>query len=254
MALRKPETAAVPESAASETVEAEVVETAQAAPETAQAAPAADPKPAPAPAVRKPAAVAVQGDAPSFFKINEVTAEVIADASSGDFPTIVATSGTFKISGEKIDIGSEITFYVCAVKRKFMCSPNDPSDSSKEFFSAAYEGELGKDGKTIDEWVEDAQAAGFSNAKKTEALDVFVEMVSHSNTKVVDLGKTHEIVALQLPFMSLKNWKSFANGLRIKYSWGDVDMGGGPPLIKANADATSNKAGKDYTRYLFSLA
>ena len=256
MALRKPvtnDTEAAVETAP-ETVAAVAVE---AAPQTepaveeakAQAAAKVEEPKAAVPAVRK--STEVGAVAPSFFKTNPITEQVVAEAMSGDFPTIVATSGTFKISGEKIDIGKSFTFQALGAKRKFVCAPNDPSDSAKEFFAAAYEGDMAKDGLSIDQWVEDAQAAGFSKAKKAEYLDIFVEILDHEDKKRKDL--VGEVMVLQLSFMSMKEWKSFANALRIKYSWGDMQMEGSP-VIRATAEATSNKAGNDYTKFLFSLA
>lgn len=257
MALRKPVAATEETAVAAETpaaVETPAVETAAATPQAAPESPKQEAdKPAPAPAVRKSSAPAAAGQTPSFFRVNEVTQQVIDEAVSGDFPQLVATSGTFKISGEKTDVGNEISFYAMGVKRKWVCAPNEQGDEAKEFFSAAYDGDLAKDGKTIDELVEDALAAGFLRAKKAEYLDVFVEIVDHSNKKFVDLRG--ETMVLQLSFMSMKEWKSFANGLRIKFSWGDVDLGDqGSPLLKANSVATANKAGNDYSKFVFSLA
>lgn len=255
MALRKPVAATEETSAAVETSAVETPQTATEAPKQEAATQAAPeiPKQESAPAVRKPSVPAVAGQPPSFFKVNEVTQQVIDEAQSGDFPTLVATSGTFKISGEKTDVGSEITFFAMGAKRKWVSAPNEQGDEAKEFFTAAYDGDMGKDGKSIDEWVEDALAAGFSKAKKAEYLDIFVEIVDHSNKKFVDLRG--ETMVLQLSFMSMKEWKSFANGLRIKFSWGDVDLGDqGSPLLKANSVATANKAGNDYSKFVFSLA
>jgi len=196
-------------------------------------------------------AVAVAGT-PSFFKTSEIAAQVVANASSGDLPTITATGGTFKISGDKTNIGAEIKFQAIGYRTKWVCSPNSQVEESKQYYAAVYDDDITIDGKTIDQCVADARAAGYDDAKKSEYLDLFVQITDHQKKDQIDV--CGEIMVLQLSFMSMKAWNSFSSGLAIKYGWNEIELASGPPVIKAIAEPASNKGGKDYTKFKFSLA
>lgn len=202
---------------------------------------------------KKSAAAPAVANKVSFFKTNEIIEDMIANAMPRDYTTIVATGGTFKISGDKSDLGSIIEFRVMGTRKKYSCSTGDSGEEAKQFFAAAYDDEPAHDGRSIEEWVQDAKDNGYDKAKKAEYLDLFVEIADHSSTKVVDLCG-EPIAVLQLSFMSTKRWKQFADGLKLKCSWGqEVPWGEGTPLIRAVATPANSK-GRDYTEYAFSLA
>jgi len=219
--------------------------------ETEVATPVEAPKTeAPGKAVAKKAQTAVAvATEQSFLLTNPVIQEIVANAKSGETPTLVATSGTFKISGDKTDVGNIIDFYVLGTRRKFTCSPNDKAEDAKQYFAAAYDNDLTSEGQTIDECVEDAIAAGYTGAKKAEYIDVFVKVVANSKGDKIDLAG--ELMCLQLSFMSQKNWHSFANKLKMSASFGELDLSQGPPVVRATAFATNNRAGNDYTVFQF---
>lgn len=245
MALRKTETADQ-NVEVNENVNEEVIEQ--------KPEPQPEPKPAETKAVanKKAAPAPVAANKISFFKSNEIVESMIAEAAPRDYTTIVATGGTFKISGDKTDIGQSISFYVMGSKKKLSCSTGDNSEESKQFFAAAYEGDDAHDGRSIDEWVQDAKDNGYDKARKSEYLDLFVEMIDHSKTNAIDL-RGEPIVVLQLSFMSTKRWKQFADGLRLKCSWGqEVPWGDGSPVIRATAKPATSK-GNDYTEFEFKL-
>jgi len=242
MALINKATAAATETEVQETVETEVATPVE-APKTE----------APGKAVaKKPTTAVAVSTEQSFLLTNPVIQEIVANAKSGETPTLVATSGTFKISGDKTDVGNIIDFYVLGTRRKFTCSPNDKAEDAKQYFAAAYDDDLTSEGQTIDECVEDAIAAGYTDAKKAEYIDVFVKVVANSKGDKIDLAG--ELMCLQLSFMSQKNWSSFANKLKMDASFGELDLSAGPPVVRATAFATSNRAGQDYTTWTFQVA
>ena len=223
------------------------------APEVAQEVTKTEPAATKEVAQKKSAAAPAAASKVSFFKTNEIIEDMIANAMPRDYITVVATGGTFKISGDKSDLGNIIEFRVMGTRKKYSCSTGDSGEEAKQFFAAAYDDEPAHDGRSIDEWVQEAKDNGYDKAKKAEYLDLFVEIVNHSSTKAVDLCG-EPIAVLQCSFMSTKRWKQFADGLKLKCSWGqEVPWGEGSPLIRAVATPANSK-GRDYTEYAFSLA
>jgi len=200
-------------------------------------------------AVKAPSAPAAKGG--SFWFNNEAVQEVVASATYGDFPQVIAAQGTFSTSGSSgEEVGKTIIFKPILKKTKWVCAPGSNDDEAKEYFAAAYEGELTADGKTIDECVEDAKAAGYDKAAKKEYADLFAYVVSHESGSALE----NETVILQLSPMSRISWGKFSKKLEMKAAFGQLIVNEDGLSVKAVAKATKNKGGQAYTYYEFELA
>ena len=155
--------------------QADVQET-QVAPETQAQA-----KPEDKAVAMKAAAGAPAGfDPKKFWYSNPGIEALMADIQYGDFPSIASSQGSFKMGSEKADVGNIIEFKAIIAKSKLVCSPNSQDDESKEYFAAVYEGDTTMDGRSIEECLEDAKAAGYERAdiKKYIDLVAYVTLVS----------------------------------------------------------------------------
>lgn len=185
-----------------------------------------------------------------FFLADPEILEIVQDVEYGTFTQVVATNNMFKLAQLNSTMGTEFTFQAIAEKAKKVCSPNSNEDEAKEFFAAAYDGELTSRGITIEEALADAKAAGYLKADLKDYTDLFV-LVLDCPAKPEYNG---EIVALQLAPMSRAAWLSFKMSLQIKLRLGAVKFENDAPPIKATAVAAASKSNKDYTKYGFSLA
>lgn len=223
----------------------EVVEEAKAAVEETVVDEAAKPAKAEV-AVRQTTAVS---GPQSIWMIDDAVRAVVDTAEYGDFPQIIASQGEFSTNGsDGKSLGKWFTFKPIHAKVKLVCAPGDQSDEAKEYFAAAYEGETTLDGKTIEECVEDAKAAGYSKASVKEYIDLFAMIISQdSNDHLVD-----EVAILQLSPMSKIEWRKFSKKLEIQAAFGKLKSDG-EIAMKAVAKATKNKAGQSFTHYAFEL-
>ena len=186
----------------------------------------------------------------SFWYTNEVIDALMADSGYGDFPSIIASQGSFKIAQDKTDVGNILEFRAVTAKKKYVCAPNSNDEEAKEDFAALYEGELTNDGRTIDQCVEDAKAAGYLKADKREYVDLFARVIANSSDKC-DL--TDEMVILQLSPMSVIKWNQFSKKLLVDAAFGKLKIDGAP-IIRAVATPSVNAQKKEYTAYNFLLA
>ena len=185
-----------------------------------------------------------------FFLADPEIMEIVQDVEYGTFTQVVATNNMFKLAQLNSTMGTEFTFQAIAEKAKKVCSPNSNEDEAKDFFAAAYDGELTSRGISIEEALEDAKAGGYLKADIKDYTDLFV-LVLDCPAKPEYNG---EIVALQLAPMSRAAWLSFKKSLQIKLRLGTVKFENGAPPIKATAVAAASKSNKDYTKFGFSLA
>lgn len=200
--------------------------------------------------VRKAASVPSTGTkAAGFWLSNPDVQQIVDDAQYGDFPSIIASQGSFKIASSKDDVGNIIEFQAIQAKRKKVCSPNSNDDEAKEYFAAAYEGENAIDGRTIEQCVEDAIAAGYEKADIKNYVDLYALVTANASDKNDISG---EFVVLQLAPMSVIEWNKFSKRLQMKAAFGQLAMEG-VPTVRATATVASNAAKKEYTHYVFSL-
>lgn len=203
----------------------------------------------------KEVAVKQQASAPAaaskgFWFTNPDVQEVVETAGYGDFPQIIASQGTFQEAGANgADLGKWLAFKPIQAKVKLVCSPNSNDEEAKEYFAAAYEGETTMGGKTIEECVEDAKAAGYEKADIKEYIDLFAYVVSHESGDALN----DEVVVLQLAPMSKIEWRKFSKKLEMKAAFKKLEIQE-DFVVKAVAKSTKNKANQSYTHYTFELA
>lgn len=210
-------------------------------------------KPAPeekAVVVKPQAGAPAKFDPKKFWYTNEAIEAVVADLRYGDFPSITASQGSFKISPDKEDVGNIIEFKAIIAKNKDVCSPNSQDDEAKEYFAAVYEGETVADGRTIEECLADTKAAGYENADIKKYVDLVAYVTANSSDKN-DL--TDEVVILQLSPMSVIAWNQFSKRLQAQLAFGKVIFDDAP-IIRATATPMKNKNKKEFTAFQFALA
>jgi hypothetical protein len=185
------------------------------------------------------------GSKGSFYMNTPEMLQVVQEAQYGTFASLIASNGTILIADDKTDIGKTVDFVVIAEKQKEVCSPGSNEPEAKEFFAAAYMGELTMDGRSIDECVQDAKDAGYTKADKKIYTDVFIMVQSAGVLE-------GEVVMLQCAPMSLRTWNSFKAQLMMKAALGSAATDG-PPVIRATAVGATNANKQSYTTYRFSL-
>jgi hypothetical protein len=185
------------------------------------------------------------GSKGSFYMNTPEMLQVVQEAQYGTFASLIASNGTILIADDKTDIGKTVDFVVIAEKQKEVCSPGSNEPEAKEFFAAAYMGELTMDGRSIDECVQDAKDAGYTKADKKIYTDVFIMVQSEGVLE-------GEVVMLQCAPMSLRTWNSFKAQLMMKAALGSAATDG-PPVIRATAVGATNANKQSYTTYRFSL-
>lgn len=201
-------------------------------------------------AVKQAAGAPAVFDPKKFWYSNPGIEALMADLQYGDFPSVTASQGSFKLSPDKVDIGNIIEFKAIIAKSKLVCSPNSQDDESKEYFAAVYEGETTMDGRSIEECLEDAKAAGYERADIKKYIDLVAYVTANSSDRN-DIAD--EIVLLQLSPMSVIEWNRFSKRLQADMAFGKVSFSE-PPVIRATAKAAQNKQKKEFTHYQFSLA
>lgn len=203
-------------------------------------------------AVKKEAGPVASG-ASGFWFSNPMVQQVVETASFGDFPQIIASQGAFSEGGSSgKELGKYIMFRPIQAKVKKVCSPNSQDEGAKEFFAAAYVGELTMDGRTIEECLEaakDPELGGYANASIKDYIDLFAYVVS-CETNSEDFAD--EVVILQLSPMSKIEWQKFSKKLEMKAAFGKLEDK--EFVIKAIAKATKNKANQSFSHYTFELA
>ena len=235
---RKAETATENQEVKSEVTEQEV--------QQPEATPQAETKEV---AVKKEAGPVASGSSGFWFS-NPMVQQVVETATFGDFPQIISTQGAFQEGGSSgKELGKYIMFRPIQAKIKKVCSPNSNSDEAKEYFAAAYVGEPTMDGRSIEECLEDAKAAGYEKATIKDYVDLFA-YVESCETNSEDFAD--EVVILQLSPMSKIEWQKFSKKLEVKAAFGQLE--GKEFVVKAIAKATKNKANQSYTHYAFELA
>ena len=200
-------------------------------------------------AVKKETAVGAPSQQASFWYSNPDVQELVDSAQYGDFPSIVASQGSFQTAQDKLDVGNIIEFRAIQAKHKLVCSPNSQDDEAKEYFAAAYVGETTLDGRTIEQCVEDAKAAGYDKADVKEYVDLYGYVEANSSDKNDISG---EFVVLQLSPMSVVQWNKFSKRLRMEAAFGKLTVTE-PPIIRATATVATNAQKKTYSHYSFSL-
>ena len=199
-------------------------------------------------AVKKEAGPVASGSSGFWFS-NPMVQQVVETASFGDFPQIIASQGAFSEGGSSgKELGKYIMFRPIQAKVKKVCSPNSNDDEAKEYFAAAYVGEPTMDGRSIEECLEDAKAAGYEKASLKDYVDLFA-YVESCETNSEDFAD--EVVILQLSPMSKIEWQKFSKKLEIKAAFGQLE--GREFVVKAIAKATKNKANQSFSHYTFEL-
>ena len=200
-------------------------------------------------AVKKEAGPVASGSSGFWFS-NPMVQQVVETASFGDFPQIIASQGAFSEGGSSgKELGKYIMFRPIQAKVKKVCSPNSNDDEAKEYFAAAYVGEPTMDGRSIEECLEDAKAAGYEKAAIKDYVDLFAYVVS-CETNSSDFAD--EVVILQLSPMSKIEWQKFSKKLEMKAAFNKLEDK--EFVIKAVAKATKNKANQSFSHYTFELA
>lgn len=203
-------------------------------------------------AVKKEAGPVASGSSGFWFS-NPMVQEVVNTASFGDFPQIIASQGAFSEGGASgKELGKYIMFRPIQAKVKKVCSPNSNDDEAKEYFAAAYVGELTMDGRTIEECLEEAkdpEKGGYEKASIKDYIDLFAYVVS-CETNSEDFAD--EVVILQLSPMSRIEWQKFSKKLEMKAAFGKLEDK--EFVIKAIAKSTKNKANQSFSHYTFELA
>ena len=182
-----------------------------------------------------------------FWLGNADVQELVSNAEYGDFPQIIATSGTFKDSNAGVVLGDEIFFKPIQARVKMVCSPGSNDDEAKEFFAAVPEGELSFDGRTIEQCLEDAKAAGYEKASIKKYVDLYALIESNPNGKTDYSG---EFVSLQLAPMSLIAWNRFSKKMQMKLAFGQLELNE-PVTITAVATPATTANKKEYTHFNF---
>lgn len=203
-------------------------------------------------AVKKEAGPVASGSSGFWFS-NPMVQQVVETASFGDFPQIIASQGVFSEGGSSgKELGKYIMFRPIQAKIKKVCSPNSNDEEAKEFFAAAYVGELTMDGRTIEECLEaakDPELGGYEKATIKDYIDLFAYVVScETNSEEF----ADEVVILQLSPMSKIEWQKFSKKLEMKAAFGKLEDK--EFVIKAVAKATKNKANQSFSHYTFELA
>lgn len=201
------------------------------------------------PAVAKPAAKG------QFFVNTPMMLEVVAEADTNTFDRITATNGEFRLYRAQKSLGKAFEFKAIAEKKKYSISPNgSPGDTeANQYFDSAYEGQLSFKGNDIEESLQIAKDAGYSGAKITEYIDVFI-LITDATENADDVKG--EIVVFQLSPTSKSAWISFKSGLLLKSELGSQIFGaeGEAPTLRATAKVEQNARKQTYTASKFSLA
>lgn len=200
-------------------------------------------------ALKKEAGPVASGSSGFWFS-NPMVQQVVETATFGDFPQIIASQGAFSEGGSSgKELGKYIMFRPIQAKIKRVCSPNSQDDEAKEYFAAAYVGEPTMDGRSIEECLEDAKAAGYEKATIKDYIDLFAYVVScETNSEEF----ADEVVILQLSPMSKIEWQKFSKKLEMKAAFNKLEDK--EFVIKAIAKATKNKANQSFSHYTFELA
>lgn len=184
-----------------------------------------------------------------FWLINDSLREAVATAQYGDFPQIVATAGQFFEAGDKgTSFGKVIAFKPILARVKMVCSPNSNDEESKEYFAALYEGETTFDGRSIEECLEDARAAGYEKADIKEYVDLYVLVTASEEGNLAG-----EVAVFQLSPTSKIEWRRFSKRLETKAAFGQL-ASMEEKTFRAVAAPGRTKQGKSYTKFTFELA
>lgn len=199
----------------------------------------------------KQEAGAVATASTGFWFTNPDVQSVVDSASYGDFPSVVATGGALQEAGANgRSLGKWVAFKPIQAKVKLVCSPNSNDDEAKEYFAAAYEGELTLDGRSIEDCVAEAKAAGYEKADVKKYIDLFAYVVSHEEGNGF---MDDEVIVMQLSPMSVIEWSRFSKKLQMRAAFGKLQLEG-ECVVKAVAANDKNKAGKSFTKYTFEMA
>lgn len=186
-----------------------------------------------------------------FWFSNEAVQEVVSTATYGDFPQVIASQGSFQEGGAAgKDLGKWIMFRPIQAKVKKVCSPGSNDDEAKEYFAAAYVGESTMDGRSIEECLEDAKAAGYEKATIKDYIDLYAYIESTDSNSDEFAG---EVAVLQLSPMSRIAWQKFSKKLQMRAAFGKLDANV-DLVIKAIAKPAKNKSGQQFTHFDFELA
>ena len=206
---------------------------------------------------KEPASVSVKTsvETEAVFIMIPALQELAAAANYGDFPSIVASSGShmMKTAAGKVSLGEVIEFQAIYAKTVWKVSPGDTSDAAKDFFKVSYDGEVCEDGTPIQDALADAEGAGY-NAKIVEGVDVVIFIQKCEK----DPAQVGELRTLQLSPSSRRNWTPLAANVGAKAELGMLKA---VPIVASRdekavmfrSDAVISTGEHDYTYFDFEL-
>ncbi len=189
----------------------------------------------------------------SVFIANSMFIEAVQDASYGTFPSVTANNGTHQ-SGEH-DLGKVIKFQAIISNNVVKVIPGSNDEEAKEFFAVSADGEFVKDGRSVQEAVQDAKDAGYEKASAKDYVDVICIITECDNPDFVN-----ETVTLQLAPTSIYTWRQLEGRCKMQAAlkklvsspvMGDKDLGMAV-VFTSTATPTSWK-GNSFTKFVFSI-
>ncbi len=222
----------------------------------------ADKVEAPAAEVETPKAeVVVRNEAPapalmsehSVFITNPLFIDAVQDAAYGTFPSITANNGTH-MAGDR-DLGKILKFQAIVSNNIVKVIPGSNDEEAKEYFAVSADGEFVKDGRSVQEAIQDAKDAGYEKATSKDYIDVICMI-----TECDDDDFVGETVTLQLAPTSIYTWRQLEGRCKMQAAlkklvsspvMGDESLGMAV-VFTSTATATSWK-GNSFTKFVFSI-
>lgn len=175
-----------------------------------------------------------------IFIDNPQLQEVAEEAEFGDLPKIVPTQGILKDQDSKEKLGEYVDFQPVYAKTRWCVSPGSNDEESKEYFVVDYDSP-----DNLQDALKEAQSAGYNKAAIKRYLEVYGLIVNCEK----ESDFVGELVQFQLAPSSVRQWKKFANKLKVQAALGKLK---GNIIIRARAIPDSWD-GNDFTRFGFEL-
>jgi len=189
----------------------------------------------------------------SVFITNPDILEAVADATYGMFPSVTASNGTHMCGDD--DLGKTLKFQAILAKDVWKVAPGSNDEEAKDYFAVSEDGEVTKDGKPLQEALQDALDAGYSKAAIKKYIDVVCIVADSDNGDFIG-----ETVTLQLSPSSQYTWNPLAGRCKMKAALGKLKA---EPVVGAEhlgnvvvftSVATPTKyKGNDFTKFEFSV-
>jgi len=189
----------------------------------------------------------------SVFIANPMFIEAVQNASYGTFPSVTANNGTH-MAGEN-DLGKVLKFQAIISNNVVKVIPGSNDEEAKEFFAVSADGEFVKDGRSVQEAVQDAKDAGYEKASAKDYVDVICIITECDNPDFVN-----ETVTLQLAPTSIYTWRQLEGRCKMQAALKKLvsspvmgDEGLGMAVVFTSTATPTSWKGNSFTKFVFSI-